>query len=177
MYVQTVYSYYAILWLAMDTTTKVAVGVAAVLIVVFLVLEVISVVRKVRAGRSVTSALIIPPVSSRKSHTLSALKKEYSVKPAFFIPEFAAVHSEDVQKAVSVVAATISVPDGEDILSEMYAEKAATISMLNGLREELVASESSGAIRAIDVLIADIQRRNVSSVWQLGASRIADGTK
>lgn len=104
-------------------------------------------------------------------------KKAHSGGPDFFIPELGAARSEDAPNVVSPVTATVSMPDGEDILSDMYAEKAAVISMLDVLREELIASESQGAIRAIDVLIADFKRRDVNSVWQLGASRIADGTR
>lgn len=178
MDVQTAYSYYTTLGLANNTTIRIAVGVATSLVVAFLVFEVVAVIRKVRAGRSLMSVLIVPSAQSQPQSSLSARRKSRADKPDFFIPELAAVHSEDVLKAKSAPGTSAAaVPDGEDILSDMYAEKAAVIFMLNGLREELVASESPAAIRAIDVLIADTQRRDVNSVWQLGASRIADGTK
>lgn len=160
-----------IVW-AHQAASEIAIAIAVGLVTLFIILEAYSIRRKCRSGRSLTSALL-----STSTPPLCPRKKSHAGKTEFFIPELEAVHLKDVPKVVSAATTTTIVPDGEDILSDMYAEKAAVISMLNSLREELVASESPTAVRAIDVLVADIQRRDVNSVWQLGASRIAGSTK
>lgn len=171
MDLQTAYSYYTTLGLATSTTVKIAVAVAVGVVATFIVLEVITVYRKVRGGRSITSALV--GVGTHEAMPTSPKRKG---GPNFFIPETEPVISAMELETV-LAGATLVVPDGEDILSDMYAEKAAVVAMLTQLREELLESNSTAAVRAIDVLTADVQRRNVNSVWQLGAKRVADSTK
>lgn len=66
------------------------------------------------------------------------------------------------------------IPDGEDILSDMYAMKTG---MLKVLREQRAMEDAIGnahGLQALDVFIASVEAADPQKIWDLGSRKIKD---
>jgi hypothetical protein len=78
--------------------------------------------------------------------------------------------------AVGQSVAMQNAPDGVDMVADMYAMKAGLIALLREHRDSEQATGGQIGLRALEVLIADIEQTEVQTIWMMGSNKLTGGS-